>query len=240
MVWMIVLLIKRISLLLLTLFVSASSYAEEQYAEISAGLNHGEYDTGQNYDLNRVQLAYGQVHDYYDFSISVPYLFLSDSYGNDSGLGDVIVRAGMSLDSKSFAESKLYGSVAVKLATADESKGFGTGKNDIGFFLRYKQRIDKVNASFMGGYIVTGDSSSQKYQDIFVYGAGLSRIMLPWSVYINLTGHQRVLNTGNNPLIFTGGFLYQLKPKKFLKLEAYQDMANGSDYGLNLGWVSWF
>ena len=231
---------KRVIYLLLALFVSANCNASEQYTEISAGLNHGEYDTGQGFDLNRIQLGYGQVHDYYDFSISVPYLFLSDSFGNDSGLGDVIVRAGMSLDNKPFSENKFYGSVAVKVATADDSKGFGTGQNDIGFFLRYNQDLDKFNASFVGGYIVTGDSTSQKYDDIFVYGVGLSRIILPWNFYINLTGHQRILQSGNNPLILTGGFYYQLKPKTFLKLEGYQDLANGSEYGMNLGWVNWF
>lgn len=231
---------RAIFLFLTALFISGNCNASKQYTEFSAGLNHGEYDTGQGFDLSRIKLTYGRVHDYYDFSISVPYLFLSDSYGNDSGPGDIIVRAGMSLDKKPISENKLYGSVAIKVATADDSKGFGTGENDIGFFLRYNQGIGKLNASFVGGYIITGDSSTQKYEDVFVYGTGLYRIVLPWNFYINLTGHQRVLNTGNNPLIFTGGFYYLLKPNNFLKLEAYQDLANGSEYGLNLGWVKWF
>jgi hypothetical protein len=219
-------------------------YAAEdanRYVDFSAGYSQGDFDTGETSSLTRLQVGYGQVWEDYDFSVLVPYLYLDDEFGNESGLGDITLRAGMRLGNMKSPSDNLYASVAIKLPTADEDKGLGSGEADVGGFLSYHHALDDLSLSLLGGYIITGDSSAQSYNDIFVYGAGISKISFPWYVYGSLDGRQQTLEGADDPLELSAGFYYQLKERQFLKLEGFVGLNNASpDGGLSVGVVNWF
>lgn len=213
----------------------------DQYIDFSVGYNRGDFNTGQKSELTQLQVAYGQVIGDYDFSITMPYLFLSDSFGDESGLGNITLRAGMTLSGNSLAADNVYASMSVKLPTADESKGLGTGESDVGGFLNYTHNFNILSLTLMGGYIVTGDSAIQQYEDIFVYGLGVSKMIAPWYVYGSLDGRQQTLDNGDDPLELSGGFFYQIKPARFVKMEGFVGLSNASpDAGITFGIVNWF
>ncbi|MDT8385048.1 MAG: transporter [Gammaproteobacteria bacterium] len=213
----------------------------ERYLEFSAGKSRGEFDTNEVADMYRLQLAYGQVSGRYDHSITASYLFLSDEFGDDSALGDVVLRGGIMFDKNNAAKDSLYVSLALKLPTGDESKGLSTGEADLGGFLNYTQHYKVMNLTLMGGYIVTGDSRTRSYDDILVYGISLSRQFDNWYVYGGLEGRQQMLDTSDDPLELNGGLLYQIQRSRFLTLEGIAGLNESSlDYGISVGIVNWF
>lgn len=220
---------------------TATAATTERYLEFTAGKSRGEFDTSDVADLYRLQLAYGQVSGRYDHSITASYLFLSDEFGDDSALGDVVLRGGIMLDSHNASKDSLYVSLALKLPTGDDSKGLSTGEADVGGFLNYTRHYKSINLTLMGGYIVTGDTRTKSYDDILLYGISLSRQFDQWYAYAGLEGRQQVLNTSGDPLELSGGLLYQIKHSRFLKLEGIVGLNESSlDYGMSIGIVNWF
>jgi hypothetical protein len=218
-----------------------SAATTDQYIELSAGYARGEFTVGQEANLYRLQLTYGEVYENYDVSATVPYLFLKDNTGNYTGVGDIVLRAGSMLDKNTTSGQGLYGSVAVKLPTASETKGLGTGKIDLGGFLSYTHEWLEMNLTAMGGYILTGDSPDLKYEDILVYSVGISKFITPWYVFGSLEGRQKTLATGTDSLDLNLGFFYHLKAHQFLKAEGYTGLNSTTpDYGISVGIVNWF
>ncbi|SFP79954.1 hypothetical protein [Hydrogenimonas thermophila] len=83
------------------------------------------------------------------------------------GLGDIIVNAAYT-----FVPAQglyLKTSLLMKVATADDKKGLGTGENDYSFQADIYKPIGKSFLYVTGGYTVTGDSDKVKYNDIW-YG----------------------------------------------------------------------
>ena len=90
-----------------------------------------------------------------DIRIGAKYKFLDDYYGHD-GLG-------------------LAGKVYVKLPTADDSKGLGTGKADFGVDLIASKNLSygaDLHASI--GYRITGDPSGINLANAFTWGVGIN------------------------------------------------------------------
>lgn len=233
---------KTVILLLLICFSPlGEAAATDRYVDFTFGYNQGDFNTGQTVKLSSLQVTYGQITGPYDISLSVPYLYLSDNFGDEYGLGDITLLAGMAVSGSSLTDTSLYASVAIKLPTADETKELGTGEMDTGGFLTYTQRFKTVRLSLMGGYIVTGDSITQQYKDIVVYGVGLSKIIIPWYVYGSLDGRQNILNDSDDPLEISTGFFYQVKQTQFIKMELFAGLSDSSpDVGLSIGIVNWF
>lgn len=212
-----------------------------QYIDVSIGYSKADFGASNESELFQLQVSYGQVGERYDFSVMVPYLFLRDSFGDESGLGDIMLRAGMIVIGDQLAANKLHAAIAVKLPTADETKGLGTGETDTGGFLTYTHYFNGTHFSLMGGYIVTGDSAFQTYNDIAVYGVSLARLMTPWYVYVSVDGRERIFADGEDPLELSAGFFYQIKQQQFLKVEGFTGLSDGSpDYGLTVGIVHGF
>ena len=215
--------------------------AASQYVDLSMGYSRGDFGTGQDSELSQIQVTYGQVVKQYDYSVTLPYLFLSDRYGDDHGIGDVMLRGAMKLGEDIPGEDALYMSIAVKLPTADEKKGLGTGEMDVGGFLSYTHYFHEMQFSVLGGYIITGDSPRQSYHDILVYGMSLARMFTSWYLYASLDGRQQTLETGDDPLEFSAGFFYQINTSLFLKTEALVGLNDASpDHGMTVGVVNWF
>ncbi|HWR86922.1 MAG TPA: transporter, partial [Acidiferrobacterales bacterium] len=161
----------------LAVFSRASLAADGQvYLALDGGVQAGDFGTPVRNTLYSVAPTLGYVAKDYDLSVTAPYLSLTQSTAGqsvtESGLGDIVARAGYVLVPERESGLSLNGALAVKLPTADDAKGLGTGKADVGATLMLGQRLGPVRLSLLGGYIKVGDPAGQDYNDVYLYGAG--------------------------------------------------------------------
>jgi hypothetical protein len=232
--------------LFLMIFLPSRVPAQEGrgYVDMSAGYKTGDFGTPTKSNLYYLLPALGYVAPRYEVSITIPYLFLdvktAGVSNTESGVGDIILRGGAVLVPEAATGFSLDGSLAVKLPTADEAKGLGTGETDYGGFLALRQRLEKFKISLLGGYIKTGDTSSINYNDVYLYGVGLSRIFEQTEVYTSLEGRRAVVPGADNPLELNFGFFHLISKDYSLKGNTFFGLTNGSpDFGINFGIVRW-
>lgn len=89
---------------------------------------------------------------------------------SDSGLGDVVLSGSYQLLSESQNRPWVAATAKVKLGTADETKGLGTGETD------YTLQLEAAKGMFSGyaGYSVLGDSATVDYNNVAFAGLALS------------------------------------------------------------------
>jgi hypothetical protein len=175
----------------------------------------------------------------------MPYLYLSSDIGgattSESGVGDVILQSGMVFLPETKSGLSLDGSLAIKIPTADENKGLGTGENDYGAFLALHQRLDQFKLSLMGGYIKIGDPPLVNFNDITVYGIGISRVFNGTNLSASLEGRRAILLGFKDPLEINVGFFHVLNADWAVKGGVLAGLNKGGpDFGLNFGIVRWF
>ncbi len=233
--------------LLLILLSPLAAGAEEgrSYLEMSGGYKTGDFGTPTRSELYYVSPTLGYVAPRYDLSIAAPYLFLANKTDiettSESGIGDVILRGGRVFVPEGDGGFSLDGALAVKLPTADEKKGLGTGETDYGAFLSVHQRFDKTRLSLLSGYIKVGDSPSVNYNDIYLYGFGIARVFGNTEVYAAYEGRRAMVPGFKNPQEINVGFFHVLNQDYAIKGGAFSGLNNGSpDFGMNFGVVRWF
>lgn len=96
----------------------------------------------------------------------------SASVRSASGIGDINMYATYQLPDTKGSDISYHLTGRIKLGTADEKKGLGTGENDYAFegglLTLYKQVIVFGNL----GYQITGDSTTVNYHDVLYANAG--------------------------------------------------------------------
>lgn len=233
---------------LFVMFLPSRSPAQEgkAYLEVAGGYKTGDFGTPTRTNLFFVTPTLGYVSPTYDVSVAIPYLFLETSgsqagmMNTESGVGDVILRGGRVLVPENKSGFSLDGSLALKLPTADEAKGLGTGETDYGAFLGIHQRLDSFKLSLLAGYIKVGDPPSIDYNDIYLYGIGLSRIFGSTELYTSFEGRRTVVPGAQNPQEVNAGFFHVLNADYAIKGGVFGGLNNGGpDFGLNLGIVRW-
>jgi hypothetical protein len=214
------------------------------YIEMNAGYTTGDFGTSTRSDLYYISPVFGYVFPRYDVSVSVPYLFLhdeDDQTDNADGIGDIIVRGGMLFVPETESGFSCDGSLAVKFPMADESEGLGTGEFDYGAFAGISQRIGEIKLSLQGGFIKTGDADSQDYNDIYLYGLGISKMFDRTNLYASFEGRRAIIPDADNPQEIHVGFFHILNTQYSLKGNIFDGLNDGGpDLGLNLGIVRWF
>ena len=216
-----------------------------EYFEVDGGYKTGDFGTPTRTDLTYFSAVLGYVSPVYDLSVTFPYLFLSNSTGgrtsSESGIGDVILRAGMVLVPEGRSGLSLDGSLAVKLPAASDTKGLGTGKTDYGAFIGLHQRMGQYKIYFNGGYIKVGEPSNFSYNDIFLYDVGISRVFGFTELYAYFEERQAVVPGAKNPQEIYIGFLHVLNADYAIKGSAFTGLNNGGpDLGFTAGLVRWF
>lgn len=232
--------------LLLLSGVAASTAAADgrYYVELSAGFKTGDFGTPTDNDLYYLSPVLGYVTSRYDLSVGVPYLSLmTETAGQattESGVGDVIARGGRELLPGGWPFS-LYGSLAVKLPTADEDKGLGTGKTDVGAFASLSRELEGTRLSLLGGYIKVGDPPGVDLDDVLLYGVGLSRLLGRTRFYGSLEGRTASVSGADAPREINAGFFHPLNRRHSMKGNAFVGLNDGGPrFGASLGFVQWF
>lgn len=233
--------------LLLAVFISlimpqqVSAQDGRGYIEIDAGYKTGDFGTPTRADLLYLSTAFGYIAPAWDVSATAPYLVLSSGNASESGIGDIILRVGRVLVPEGESGLSLDGALAVKVPTADEMKGLGTGETDYGSFLGLHQRLGRFKVSFNGGYIKVGDPPRVNYNDIYLYAVGISRIFGNTDLYTSFEGRRAVVPGTKNPQEINVGFFHVLNADYAIKGTAFSGLNDGGpDFGISLGLVRWF
>ena len=217
------------------------------YFELSGGYKTGDFGTPTTSNLYYLSPVLGYVAPRYDVSVTMPYLFLSSGSGGSSmmnmqsGIGDIILRGGVVLVPEGPAGFSVDSSLGVKLPTADETMGLGTGETDHGAFLALHQRLDQFKLSLMGGYIKAGDPPQTNYNDVSLYGVGISRVFGGTNLSASFEGRRALIPGAKNPQEINVGFFHVLTEEYAVKGGTFVGLNDGGpDFGLNLGVVRWF
>lgn len=239
--------VHRVAVLMLILLAPLAAEAENgrTYLEMSGGYKTGDFGTTTKSELYYLSPVLGYVTPRYDASITVPYLSSSNTTGgtttSERGLGDVVVRGGRVFLPEGESGFSLHGALAVKLQTADENKGLGTGETDYGAFLSVHQRFDAIKVSVFTGYIKVGDPPSVNYNDMYLYGIGLARLFSSTELYTSFEGRRATVPGAKDPREVNVGFFHVLNADYAVKGSTFVGLNNGGpDFGLSMGIVKWF
>lgn len=213
------------------------------YFELNAGFRTGDFGTTTRSDLLYLAPTFGYAAPRYDYSVTVPYLSLTSRTAGgsttQSGIGDTVVRGGRELTAGT--DWSLYGSLAVKLPTADETRGLGTGEADLGAFVTFGRDFDSVRLSLLGGTIQTGDPPGQTLTDLWLYGIGLATWAGATRLYGSIEGRTASVPGAPNPLEVYVGAMYPLSARQWLTGTAFAGLNDGGPrYGASVGFVHWF
>jgi len=221
----------------------ASAQERRPYFELSAGFKTGDFGTPTRSDLLYFAPTFGYVALRYDYSVTVPYLSLTAPTAGQSttqsGVGDVVARGGRELAAGT--SWSLYGALAVKLPTADEARGLGTGETDLGAFATLGRDFGSTRLSLLAGTIKTGDPPGQALSDLRLYGIGLAGWAGATRLYGSIEGRTATVPGAHNPLEVNVGAVHRLSARYWLKSAAFTGLNDGGPrYGASLGFVYWF
>lgn len=215
------------------------------YLDLGGGYKTGDFGTTTTSNLYYLSSTIGYVAPRYDVSVTVPYLSLTNKTNGqsltESGIGDIILRVGAVFIPEGSGGFSLNGTLAFKLPTADETKGLGTGETDYGAFLGLHQRIENFKLSLTGGYIKIGDPAAINYNDIYLYGVGMSRVFGRTNIAASLDGRRSMFPGAQNPQEVSVGFFHILNVDYAIRGSAFKGLNNGGpDFGMDFGIVRWF
>lgn len=234
----------RIALLATALLLAGVARAQSGrgYIELGGGYKTGDFGTAVRTDLYYGSLALGFVSERYQASVTIPYLHLSERDGgaSASGVGDVVLRGSRVIVPETASGFSLDGALAVKFPTADESRGLGTGEADYGAFVGAHRRAGSLKFSISAGYIKVGDPPGIDYNDIVLYGLGVSKLYGTRGVYAAIEGRRATVAGAKNPRELSVGYFEVLSARSALRAQAFAGLNNGGpDFGVGAWWVRW-
>jgi hypothetical protein len=214
------------------------------YLELDAGYKTGDFGTPTTSTLYSLTPTLGYVAPRFSVSVSVPLLSLTEKTGgtstSESGVGDVVLRAGAVLLPETDGGLSVSGAAAVKLPTADDTKGLGTGQADYGVFAGLHQRLLGLKLSLTGGYIVTGDPSGTAYSDIPLAGIGVSKVFGMTNVFASLEGRGATVSGATDPVEASVGAFHLFNKDYAITGGVTVGLNNGGPaFGATLGVVRW-
>jgi hypothetical protein len=225
--------------------VAAWAAEGRAYLDMTGGYKTGDFGTPTKSELFYLQPALGYVTPRYDVNITIPYLFLTNTTSGQSttedGIGDIYLHGGYVLLPETFDGYSLYGSLSLKLPTADKDKGLGTGETDFGGFLSAGKRIGQNRFTLSAGYIFVGSPAGVNFNNVYIYDIGYARIFTRTELLAWYEGRGAMVSGAKNPQEINVGFFHILNKDYSVKGSTFVGLNNGGpDFGLNLGLVKWF
>ncbi len=215
------------------------------YLEVTGNYKSGDFGTPARTDLYYPSSVAGYIASRYDFSLAVPYTFINTQNagytGTEMGLGDVILRTGAILLRERRHGFSLDAALTAKLPTADENKGLGTGEADFGAFVTLNQRLKRFKLSFIAGAAKIGDPPLLNYNDLYLYGIGMSKALGRTDLCVSFEGRRAIVSGSSNPQEIHFGFFRVLSMRYTIKGAAFKGLNKGGpDFGISLGFARWF
>jgi hypothetical protein len=222
---------------LLCLSMPVPSVAADRYANLDYAFRSGDFGTGSTVDLTALTVSLGWLDSDQEFSVAIPYLSVDEESADSvSGLGDVLLRGSRDFTIDRKNQSQLTGAVNVKLPTADDADGLGSGELDVGIGIAWSAMYGDWKPIASAGYTLVGDPSGVDYDDVFSYGVGIFRRLTRSGVYAALDGRSAMIDGTDDPLEASIGGFYLFSSSYALNAGAFQGLSDGSaDYGFNVG-----
>ena len=232
--------------------LALSAQAQQGPLTLGAGLHYSSGDYGTSSTTEITSLAATAKYDAgpWTYRATVPYLRIEGSNAvipgvgrvrgggsgtrTESGLGDIVLGATYAAYNDRRLGVDLTGKV--KLATADEDKGLGTGEHDFIFLVDLYQAFDRVTGFGGVGYHILGDAPGQPLDNVWSANLGFSyKLDERDSAGVSFDARQRVASGASPQRELTGFFVRQLDRLWKAQLYALIGLANGSpDWGFGL------
>ncbi len=228
-----------------TLALAAPAWADD-YVQVSVGADYsnGDYGTTPDTDILAVPVGFKLKQGNFFVRASLPWLRVEGpavpgdggalpgpgSTAARSGIGDLALAAGYSLPLGETTYFDLTGKV--KLPTASESKGLGTGTTDFTAEGELTQVFGQTSISLRGGRRFNGSSAAFPLQDVWQAGGGIYHGTGPVTVGLDYDWREGALPTAPDRSELTGSLTYKLNERFRLQGYAYTGLSDGSP---NLG-----
>lgn len=239
------------------MLVTLGAQAQDRALTLGAGLHHssGDYGTGSSTDITTLDATARYETGRWAYKATIPYLEVSGQSAvvpglgpvggaglrtrTETGLGDIVLSATYAAyyDPASTLGVDVTGKL--KLATADEVKGLGTGEHDAAFLVDFYQAFGRVTGFGGIGYHILGDAPGLPLDNVWGANLGASyKLDERDSAGAMLEGRQRALPGGSPQRELIGFFARKLD--RLWKAQAYAliGLANGSpDWGAGLSFA---
>ena len=243
------------TLLALALFFCPNLAAAQADLRILPAYFTGEFGTGVRTDMVYVPVIFVGASSRQEFRLTLPYLWIrtiapvtftggeiirrgTGGATTVTGPGDVVVQ-----DEYFFVQGNrrlpwISGIARLKLPTADESKGLGTGKADYGPGVSIIQPIGQ-RGNFIGAveYVVRGEPAGAEFRNTLWVTAGFQSRLSDLSS-VNLVYEKRQSVIGGRPDIedLSLGLDHHLSPAVTFRSALYLGVSDtAEDYGFSLG-----
>jgi hypothetical protein len=239
------------------MLVVLGAHAQESELRLGGGFHYSTGDYGSSIDTRISTLEFTARYETgrMVYRASVPWLTVKGDTGvipgigevsgapvrsgSASGLGDIVLSAAWSAyyDPGSTLGLDLTGKV--KLPTADESEGLGTGEPDFAVLVDLYRTFDRVTGFGGVGYHFMGDSPALPLENAWSANLGATyRLDARASVGAMLEGRQRVAPGGSRILELTGFWMRRLEAQWRAQLYGLIGLADGSpDWGFGLSFA---
>lgn len=236
------------------MLVVLGAQAQEGELRLGGGFHYSTGDYGSSIDtrISTLEFTARYETDRMIYRASVPWLTVKGDTGvipgigevsgapvrsgSASGLGDIVLSAAYSAyyDPQTTLGLDLTGKV--KLPTADESKGLGTGEPDFAFLVDLYRTFDRVTGFGGVGYHVMGDSPALPLENAWSANVGATyRLDTRDTVGAVLEGRQRVVAGGSPTRELTGFWMRRLEGQWRSQVYGLVGLADGSpDWGFGL------
>jgi hypothetical protein len=253
---------RRIAVLAALVAAPALSSPALAAGELSAGAGiaytKGDYGTGSETKILSLPFMARYDTDSWIFKATVPWLRVtgpsnvipgvgrfsnkgsgkgrSGGEATESGFGDTVLSATYNAFYDRSSTLGLDLTTRLKLPTADENKGLGTGSTDVGFQGELYRTVDRITVFGVLGYTLYGDSDVVEQKNGFNYGIGAStKLDATNTVGASLDGRQRVVEGGAEQRELTFFLNHRIDRSRRIQAFFLVGLADGSpDVGLGV------
>ena len=155
----------------------------------------------------------------------------------ESGVGDTVVRSRFFVWENAGSDlPSVTPFVRVKIPTAREELGLGTGKTDVGAGIEIDKRLHQIFVFGDVGYTVVGKVSGLDLRNRTSAGFGVGKDLSESTTISGMFDWRSAIVAGNpNPAEFTGVLSYRLSPSVTVSPNGFVGLTSGSpDFGAGL------
>lgn len=231
--------------------------APDDVLTLGGGFHHssGDYGTGNTTQITSLAATARYDSGFWIYRATVPYLRIrgdtsivpgvgrlrgaSNDRRTASGLGDMVLSATYTAhyDRASTLGMDLTGKV--KLATADEDEGLGTGEHDFALLADFYKTFDRVTGFGGVGYHILGDAPGVPLENVWSATLGASyKLSERDSAGASLDGRERVAPGASPQRELVAFFIRKLDRAWKAQVYALIGLADGSpDWGAGLSFA---
>lgn len=237
----------------------AAAGAEDWKFSSSINYDTGKYGTSERTDSVYIPFTLKRYYDDYDLSVTVPYLSLSSTglvtwvggkpvrgtsrtrtaaNSDEAGLGDILLRGAYALMREEPDTFALALAGKLKLPTADEDKGLGTGEADIGAGLEFAKTV-APGWTFLadGYYTIIGEPAGAEFNNQLALDLGFYRELSgTLGLTVLLEAQSAIVDGNDGPRSLSGTLSHSASENTKLTAGLNIGLSDGSpDAGVSIG-----